>query len=76
MKSGLQFLVPPGPNLSKYLDPQIIYFNFVETFGTPEQKFLINLDPFEIFYYALNLHSAHFVKGDNLFHLKHLILQL
>ena len=76
MKSGPQLLVPPGPNTSKYLDPQIIYFNCVETFGAPEQKCLINLDPFEIFYYALNLHSAHFVKEDNLFHLKQLILQL
>ena len=39
----------PGPNTSKYLDPQIIYFNCVETFGAPEQKCLINLDPFEYF---------------------------
>ena len=32
------FLVPPGPNISKYLDPRIIYFNFVEIFGPPGTK--------------------------------------
>ena len=26
------FLVSPGPNISKYLDPRIIYFNFAEIF--------------------------------------------
>ena len=64
-----QFLVPPSRNILKYLDPQIVYFNFVEIFGPPEQNFLIYLGPFEIFYPPLNLHSTHCVKGDNLFHL-------
>ena len=28
----------PGPNILKYLDPRIIYFNFAETFGPPGTK--------------------------------------
>ena len=49
-KNGSPYLVPPGPNISKYLGPQIIYFKFAEIFGPPELKFLNYLDPFEIFY--------------------------
>ena len=49
-KSGPPYLVPPGPNISKYLDPWIIYFKFAEIFGPPELKFLNYLDPLEIFY--------------------------
>ena len=30
-------LVPPGPNISKYLDPWITYFKFAEIFG-PQTK--------------------------------------
>ena len=33
MKSGPPFLVPLNPNMLKYLEPQIIYFNLVEIFG-------------------------------------------
>ena len=47
------YLVPPGPNISKYLAPQIIYFKLAEIFGPPELKFLNYLDPFEIFYPSL-----------------------
>ena len=75
-KSGPPSFSSPSPNISKYLDPRKISFNFVEIFGPPEQKFLIYLDPFERFNPPLNSHSTHFVKGDNLFNLKYLILQL
>ena len=67
-KIGPPFLVPQ----SKYIEifgPRIVYFNFIEIFGPPEQNFLIYLGPFEIFYPPLNLHSTRCVKGDNLFHL-------
>ena len=59
-KTGPPFLVPPGPNILKYLDPRIIYFNFAEIFGPPEQKFLKYLDHLEIFYplVILNQHIA------------------
>ena len=53
----------PNPTILKHLDPQVIYSNFVEIFGPPEQKFLIYLDTFEIFYPHLNLHSMYFVRG-------------
>ena len=55
-KCGSPYLVPPGPNISKYLDPQIISFNFAEIFGPPELKFLNYLDRLEIFYPLSNLH--------------------
>ena len=32
-KQDPPFLVPPGPNISKYLDPPVIYFNFAKIFG-------------------------------------------
>ena len=32
------YLVPPGPNISKYLDPRIIYFKLAEIFGPPGTK--------------------------------------
>ena len=65
-----------NPKISKYLDPRIIYFNSVEVFGPPGTKVSGIFGPFEIFIPLLNLHSTRFVKGDNLFHLKYLILQL
>ena len=39
VKTGPPFLVPTGPNISKYLDPQKIYFNSAEIFGPPGTKF-------------------------------------
>ena len=58
------FLVPPGPNISRYLDPS-------------EQKFLKYLDLLEIFYPPIIL-SAHCLtaRGINKSHLKYLIPQL
>ena len=38
VKSGPPIFSSPGPNISKYLDPRIIYFNFVEIFGHPGTK--------------------------------------
>ena len=32
------YLVPPDSNISKYLGPRIIYFNFAEIFGSPGTK--------------------------------------
>ena len=52
------FLVPPVEIYRNIWTPQIVYFNFVEIFGPPEQNFLIYLGPFEIFYPPLNLHST------------------
>ena len=37
VKSGPPIFSSPGPNISKYLDPQIVYFNLIEIFGLPEQ---------------------------------------
>ena len=37
-KSGAPILVPSSPNISKYLDPLIIYFNFNEIFRSPGTK--------------------------------------
>ena len=37
-KNGPPIFGPPGPNISKYLDPRIIYFNFAEIFGSPGTK--------------------------------------
>ena len=34
-KVDSHFLAPFGSNILKYLDPRIIYFNFVEIFGPP-----------------------------------------
>ena len=70
------FLVSPVQIYRNIWTPRIVYFNFVEIFEPPEQKFLIYLGPFEIFYPPLILHSTQCAKGDNLFHLKYLILQL
>ena len=50
------YLVLPSPNISKYLNLRIIYFNFAEIFGPPELKFLNYLDCLEIFYPPFNLH--------------------
>ena len=68
------FLVPPGPNISKYLDPRIIYFNFTEIFGPPGTKIS------EIFGPSRNILSPHhFInpllesRRDNKSHLKYLI---
>ena len=49
----------PGPNILKYLDPRIIYFNFAETFGPPEQKILKYLDHLEMFYPTRYFKSTH-----------------
>ena len=38
LKVDPSYLVPPGPNISKYLDPRIIYFNFTEMFEPPGTK--------------------------------------
>ena len=75
-KSGPPNFSSPGPNISKYLDPRIVYFNFVEIFGPPRTKISDIFGPFEIFYPPMILHPTQFAKGDNLFHLKYLILQL
>ena len=37
-KNQTPIFSPPGPNVSKYLDPQIIYFKFAKIFGPPETK--------------------------------------
>ena len=37
-KTGPPILVSPCPNISKYLDLRIIYFNFAEIFGPPGTK--------------------------------------
>ena len=50
-------------------------FLFYWNFWTPAQKFLIYLGLSKCFI-PLNLHWIHCVNGDNLFHLKYLILQL
>ena len=50
VKSGPPCLVLSGPNISKYLDPRITYFNFAEIFGPPELKFLNYLDHLKIHY--------------------------
>ena len=55
-KSGPPYLVLPAQNISKYLNPRIIYFDFAEIFGPPELKFLNYLDCLEIFYPPSNLH--------------------
>ena len=55
--SGSPIITPPVPNILKYLDPHMIYFNFAEIFGPLEQIFLIHLDPFEIIF-PLNLYST------------------
>ena len=44
------FLVPPAQIYRNIWTPRIIYFNFAEIFGPPEQKFLKYLDLLEIFY--------------------------
>ena len=44
------YLVPPGPNILKYLDPPDNLFQLAEIFGPPELKILNYLDTFEIFY--------------------------
>ena len=69
------FLVPQVQIYQTIWTHRIIYFNFLDVLGLLEQKFLIYLKPFE-FFIPLNLYSTHFLKVDNLFHLKYLILQL
>ena len=61
----------PGPNISKYLDPRIIYFNFAGIFGPPEQKFLKCLDLLEIFYPLIIL-STHCLTAGGIINPAHL----
>ena len=37
-KTGPPIFGSPGPNISKYLDPRIAYFNFAEIFEPPRTK--------------------------------------
>ena len=51
MKSGPFYLVLPVP---KYLDPQIIYFNFAEIFGPSRTKFSVFTFNISLFKSILN----------------------
>ena len=49
-ETGPPILVPAVQIYRNIWTPWIIYFNFAEIFGPPEQKFLKYLDLLEIFY--------------------------
>ena len=56
-------LVPPVQIYQNIWTPQIIYFNFAEIFGPPEQKFLKYLDLREIFYPPIILSTHCLTEG-------------